>query len=191
MKNLFSIVLVTALCAPAFAQKEGMSNRNAPEIKQTITAGNNKISLDYISITWARGEKMAALQDKANGAEARKELNASAPQKPLGSFSTSTDVTCGDPSSGTPALQIPAGDYKVFFTITEDLAWQINFQGKDKTLTTTMSLSNAGEHESKRLLLCLHAVDDYAGVYVAFGKQSGMLAFKPGAGKAADAKSGK
>ena len=185
MKNLFSIVLVTALCAPAFAQKEGATNRGAPEIKQTITAGNNKISLDYISITWARGEKMAALMDKANGAGARKDLNASAPQKPLGSFSTSTDVTCGD-------LQIPAGDYKVFFTITEELAWQINFQGKDKTLTTNMTLSNAGEHESKRLLLCLHAVDDHAGVYVAFGKQSGHLAFKPGASKAAsDAKSGK
>ena len=185
MKNFFSIVLATALCAPAFAQKSGLSNQGAPEIKQTITAGSNKISLDYISITWADGKTMASILDKAGGAEARKGMNARGPKSPLGSFSTSTDVMCGD-------LAIPAGDYKVFFTITEELAWQINFQGKDKTLTTNMNISNAAEHESKRLLLCLHAVDDHAGVYVAFGKQSGMLAFKPGAGKAAsDAKAGK
>src|SRR5262245_3785830 len=185
MKNLLSIVLVTALCAPAFAQKSGMSNQNAPTIKQTIMAGNNKISLDYTSITWADGKTMAAVLDKANGADARKSLNTRAPKSPLASFSSSTDVTLGD-------LQIPAGDYQVFFTITEELAWQINFQGKDKTLTTNLNVSNEGEHESKRLLLCLHAVDENAGVYVAFGKQSGMLTFKMGAGKAAsDAKAGK
>jgi hypothetical protein len=185
MKNLFSIALVTALCAPAFAQKQGMSNSNAPTITQTITVGNNKISLDYTSITWAEGKTMAAILDKAGGADARKALNARGPKAPLGSFTTSADVMCGD-------LAIPAGDYKVFFTITEELAWQINFQGKDKTLTTNMNITNAGEHESKRLLLCLHAADDNAGVYVAFGKQSGMLTFKTGTGKAAsDAKAGK
>ena len=184
MKNLLSIALLTALCAPVFAQKSGMSNQNAPTITQTITAGNNKISLDYTSITWADGKTMSAVLDKAGGADARKSLNARGPKSPLASFTTSTDVTCGD-------LAIPAGDYKVFFTITEELAWQINFQGKDKTLTTNMTISNAGEHESKRLLLCLHAVDENAGVYVAFGKQSGMLTFKIGASKAADAKSGK
>jgi hypothetical protein len=163
----------------------GMANQNPPQIKQTITVSNNKISLDYMSITWADGKTMSAILDKANGADARKRLNATGPKQPLGSFTTSTDVTLGD-------LQIPAGDYQVFFTITEELAWQINFQGKEKTLTTNLNVSNEGEHESKRLLLCLHAVDENAGVYVAFGKQSGMLTFKFGGGKAAsDAKAGK
>jgi hypothetical protein len=185
MKNLLSIALVTTLCAPAFAQKQGMSNEGAPEIKQTITAGNNKITLDYTSITWADGKTMAAVLDKANGANARKRVNGNAPKNPLASFTTSTDVMLGD-------LAIPAGDYKVFFTITEELAWQINFQGKEKTLTTNMNIANEGEHESKRLLLCLHAVDESVGVYVAFGKQSGMLTFKTGSAKAAsDAKAGK
>lgn len=185
MKNLLSIALVTALCAPAFAQKSGMSNQDAPTIKQTIMAGTNKISLDYTSITWADGKTMSAILDKASGADARKRMNANGPKNPLASFSTSTDVTLGE-------LQIPAGDYQVFFTITEELAWQINFQGREKTLTTNLNVSNEGEHESKRLLLCLHAVDNNVGVYVAFGKQSGMLTFKTGGGKAAsDAKAGK
>jgi hypothetical protein len=185
MKNLFSIALVAALCAPVSAQRMGMANNDAPTIKQTIMAGAAKISLDYTSITWARGEMMSQVLDKANGANARKNLNTTGPKKPLASFSTSVDVTLGD-------IQIPAGDYQVYFTITEELVWQINFQGKDKTLTTKLNVSNEGEHESKRLLLCLHAADEDVGVYVAFGKQSGMLTFKTGTGKAAsDAKAGK
>ncbi|HEX6809987.1 MAG TPA: hypothetical protein VF384_00065 [Planctomycetota bacterium] len=184
MKTFLSIVLATALCAPAFAQKGGMS-ASAPTIKQSIMAGAAKISLDYTAIPWVRGENMAKILDKANGADARKGLNNRAPKDPLASFSTSVDVTCGD-------LQIPAGDYQVFFTITEELVWNINFQGKDKLLTTKLNVSNDDKHESKRLLLCLYAGEESgAGVYVAFGKQSGMINFTPGAAKAADAKAGK
>ena len=184
MKNLISIVLATALCAPAFAQKTGMSNQDAPTIKQTIMAGANKISLDYTAITWASGKTMSDILDKANGANARKGLNNRGPKSPLATFSTSIDVMCGD-------LQIPAGEYQVFFTITEELVWQINFQGKDKTLTTKLEVANDEKHESKRLLLCLYAGEESgAGVYVAFGKQSGMINFKTGSKGATDAKAG-
>ncbi len=187
MKKLLSIVLATALCAPAFAQKQGMSNTNAPTVKQTVMAGDAKISLDYTSITWGSGSSMATILDKENGARARTRVNTGAPKAPLGTFNTSVDVKCGD-------LQIPAGEYQVFFTITEDLAWQINFLGKDnKTLTTKLALEDSG-HESKRLLMCLYAGDDAgAGVYVAFGKQSGMLNIAPTAAKGdvKDAKAGK
>jgi hypothetical protein len=79
---------------------------------------------------------------------------------------------CGD-------LHIPAGEYKIHFTIGEDLGWSINFKGKDKTHTTKLALSDS-EHESKRLMMCLYAGEDEgAGVYVAFGKHSGMLELKP------------
>lgn len=173
MKHLLSIALAAALCAPAFAQKMGSSNANAPQLKQTIMAGDAKMSLDYESITWADGKTMARLMDKEKGGQARKRISDSASQAPLGSFSTSVDVKCGDAT-------LAAGDYKVFFTINDDLAWSINFAGKDKTHTVKLELAN-GEHESKRLMLCLYAADQGAGVYVAFGKQSGMLNFTPAA----------
>lgn len=185
MKKLLSIVLATALCTPAFAQKMGMSNNDAPTVKQTVMAGEAKISLDYTSITWASGQTMGRLMDKEKGGSARKRVNESAGQAPLGTLNTSVDIKCGD-------LTLAAGEYQVFFTITDDLAWQINFQGKDKTHTMKLALSDSG-HESKRLMLCLYAGDDAgAGVYVAFGKQAGMLSMAPaGKGGAKEASGGK
>lgn len=172
MKKLLSIALATALCAPTFAQKQGMSNNDAPTVKQTITAGDAKMSLDYTSITWASGQTMARLMDKEKGARTRKGVNDNASKNPLAKFTTSVPVKCGE-------LMLPAGEYTVFFTITEELAWQINFQGKEKLQTMALGLETS-EHESKRLLMCLYAGDEAgAGVYVSFGKQSGMLTFEP------------
>jgi hypothetical protein len=176
MTKILSFALAAALCAPAFAQKMGSSNSDAPTVKQTVMAGDAKISLDYTSITWASGRTMTGLMDKDKGGRMRERVNGSAKDSPLGSLNTSVDLMCGE-------LQIPAGDYKVYFTITDDLAWQINFMGKDKTHTMTLPLAEA-EHESKRLMLCLYAGEEEgAGVYVAFGKHSGMLDLKPHAAK--------
>lgn len=167
MKKLLSLVLAAALCAPAFAQKMGSTNTNAPMMKQSIEAGSAKMSLDYQAITWADGKTMARVMDKEKGAGMRKRVNETATQETLGSFSTSVDCKIGDNT-------LPAGDYKVFFTIDEDLNWSINFQGKDKTFTQKLTLADSG-HESKRLMLCLYASEKGAGVYVAFGSKSGDL----------------
>jgi hypothetical protein len=172
MTKILSFALATALCVPAFAQKMGSSNSDAPTVKQTVMAGHAKISLDYTSITWASGRTMTRLLDKEKGAPVRERVNSGAGDAPLGSMTTSVDLMCGD-------LAIPAGEYQVYFTIGDDLAWSINFKGKDKTLTTKLALADA-EHESKRLMMCLYAGEEEgAGVYVAFGKQSGMLELKP------------
>lgn len=176
MTKMLSFALAAALCAPAFAQKMGMTNSDAPTVKQTVMAGDAKISLDYTSITWASGKTMTAIMDKEKGARYRERINGGASESPLGSLTTSVDLMCGE-------LHIPAGEYKVYFTITDDLAWQINFMGKEKTHTMKLPLADA-DHESKRLLLCLYAGEDEgAGVYVSFGKHSGMLDLKPAAQK--------
>lgn len=167
MKKLLSLVLAAALCAPAFAQKMGSTNTNAPTMKQSIEAGSAKMSLDYLAITWADGKTMARVMDKEKGAGARKRVNDTAPQETLGNFTTSVECKVGEQT-------LPAGDYKVFFTIDEELNWSINFQGKDKTFTQKLTLADSG-HESKRLMLCLYATDKGAGVYVAFGSKSGDL----------------
>lgn len=176
MKALLSLTLLAALCVPAVAQRQGSSNSNAPEIKQSIAAGEAKISLNYTSITWASGRTMTALMDKEKGGRTRERVNGNAAGNPLAAFTTSVPLQCGD-------LHLPAGDYKVFFTIGDDLAWSINFMMGDKTMTMKLNLMDSGM-ESKRLLLCLYAGDDDgAGVYVSFGKQMTMLAFKPEAAK--------
>jgi hypothetical protein len=141
-------------------------------MQQTVVAGDAKISLDYTSITWASGQTMTRLMDKEGGQKARIRTNEMAPKSPLGKLTTSVDVKCGE-------LVLAAGEYQIFFTIDESLAWSINFQGKDKTHTMKLELADSG-HEHKRLLLSLYAGDEAgAGVYVAFGKQSGTLSLVP------------
>lgn len=169
MNRFLSFALAAALCTPAFAQKMGSTNANAPSLKQTIMAGDAKMSLDYTSITWADGKTMQRLADKENGGRTRERVNATAASAPLGSFTTNVDVMCGD-------LKLPAGDYQVYFTIGDDLQWSLNFKAGDKVMTTKLNLSDS-EHESKRLLMCLYAEENGAGVYLSFGKHSGMLSF--------------
>lgn len=169
--KLFTFVLAAALCTPAFAQISGSANRNPPTIKQSITTGGATISLDYMSAVWGKTVEMA--MDKEKGAGTRTMINDLAKSKPLGTFTTSTDVACGD-------LKLAAGEYKVSFTIDDKCAWQINFTGKDdKVMTMALPLNDTPE-ESKQLLLCLYAGDNRtAGVYVSFGKMMGFLKFEP------------
>jgi hypothetical protein len=176
MKKLLSLVLFASLCTPAFAQKMGGTNRNAPTIKQSITVAGATISLDYTSITWASGETMKTIMDKANGGGAREMVNNNAMKTPLGTFTSTIAVSCGD-------LNLAAGEYKVYFTIDDNCDWSVNFQGKDKTDTMKLPLMDSPE-ESKRLLLCLYAGEkEGAGTYVSFGNKMCMLEFKPAAEK--------
>ena len=174
MKLFVTLAAAALVCAPAFAQKSGMINRNAPTISQTVTAGGAKISLNYTSLAWGQGKMFDEAMDKANGAEARKGINDLAKKQPIGDLSTSVDLVCGD-------LRIPAGDYKVAFTITDNVEWQINFIGKE-TLTMKLPLMDNKEMPHKRLLMCLYAGDtDGAGVYVACGTKFAILSLAPGA----------
>lgn len=175
MMKILSLALAAALCAPAFAQVTGMTNTNAPTLKQSITAGEATMSLNYTSITWADGKMMTMLADKEKGAGARERVNKTAVAKPMASFTTSVDVKCGD-------AMLAAGEYQVYFTIGDDLAWSLNFKSGDKVATTKLKLEDGG-HESKRLLMCLYAEEAGAGAYLSFGKMSGMISFAPAAKK--------
>ena len=173
MKKLLTLALALAISAPAFAQKMGGTNRNAPKLMQSLTAGEAKMTLNYTSITWAQGQMMERLADKENGGRAREYVNQNAASAPLAEFTTSIDCTVGD-------LKLAAGSYKVFYTIDDDANWHINFMGKDakKPMKHKLDLMNS-EKKSKRLMMCLYAADKGAGVYIAFGNQTGMLNFAP------------
>ena len=171
MKLLLTLC-AAALCAPAFAQKSGSINRNAPAITQTVTAGEAKISLNYTSIAWGQGKTFEQAMDKANGGDARQMINTNAKKSPLAELSTTVELMCDK-------LRIPAGDYKVAFTINDNAEWEINFMGKE-TLTMKLPLLDNKEMPHKRLLMCLYAGDqDGAGVYVAFGTKVAMLTLAP------------
>lgn len=172
MKSFLVLALCASLSAPAFAQKMGMSNNNAPTVTQTVENAGAKISLNYTSITWAGGRTMEAAMNKEKGGATRERINSTAKQAPLGTMTTSVDLSCGD-------LKLAAGDYKVAFTINDDLEWEINFINGDNVQKMKLPLMDSG-NDNKRLMLCLYAGDSNgAGVYIAFGKKMGMLTFAP------------
>lgn len=184
MKKFLSIVLATSLLTPAFAQKMGSSNRNAPTVKQEITAGDTKVSLNYTAITWGDGSTMGNVMNKENGADTRKMVNGAAAKSPMGTFTNSVDLKVGD-------LNLPAGEYQVFFTINDDLSWNINFAAKDKVQTMKLALMENAGHEHKQLVMSLYAADPKtAAIYLGFGKHGGMLTLTP-AGAAKEASTGK
>lgn len=172
MKLFLSLATAALLCAPTFAQKMGSINGNAPSLTQAIEAGGAKMSLNYTSIAWGQGKTFEMAMDKEKGARARTRINATAKESPLGTFSSSVDVMCGD-------LKLAAGEYKIAFTINEECQWEINFMGKE-TMTMKLPLMDNKDMAHKRLLMSLYAGDDAgAGVYVAFGTKVAMLSFAP------------
>lgn len=171
MNKFLTITLAAAMCAPAFAQKMGMSNNNAPTIKQSITAGEAKVSFDYTSITWSSGSTMNMIMDKEKGAKTRARVNATAKEQPLGAFSTSVDLMIG-------TKKIAAGEYTVGFTINEKLEWELNFMGKE---TVTLTLPLAEMKDEHKRLACTIGASDETGMFlnVCFGKKSGTLLLSP------------
>lgn len=164
MKKLLSLALAVVLCAPAFAQR-------GPKLEQTITLGDAKMTLNYTSLSYGEGKTVATLLDKEGGVDTRKMVNERAVARPQATFSTTIEVKCGDAT-------LVAGEYQVYFTVSDDLVWNINFKQGDKVTSQKLKLEDS-QHESKRLLMCLYAEEAGAGVYLAFGKMSGMLSFAP------------
>lgn len=163
MKRILSLVLTAALCVPALAQR-------SPKIDQTITSGDAKMSLNYTAVSYGEGKTVAAMLAK-DGAETRKMVNERLASRPIATFSTTIDVTCGD-------VTLPAGEYQLYPTLGDDLVWSLNFKAGDKVTTTKLKVADS-EHDSKRLLMCLYAEETGAGVYLAFGKMSSMVSFTP------------
>lgn len=176
MKKLLSLVLAVAICAPAFAQR-------GPKLEQTITSGTTKMTLNYTSLSYGEGKTVGTLLDKEGGKEMRQMMNERSANRPLATFSTSINVKCGD-------AVLAAGEYGVYFTVSDELVWTINFKQGEKVVSSVVKLDDS-QHESKRLLMCLYAEEAGAGVYLSFGKMSGMLSFQPHEGKATEASGGK
>jgi hypothetical protein len=162
MKKLLSFALALALCAPAFAQR-------GPKLEQSVTAGEAKMSLNYTSLSYGEGKTMGTLLDKEGGKDMRAMMNERSANMQLAKFTTTVACTCGD-------AQLAAGEYQVYFTIGDDLGFTMHFKQGDKVTSTKIKLEN-GQHESKRLMMCLYAEENGAGVYLAFGKLSGMVSF--------------
>ncbi|MEE9127572.1 MAG: hypothetical protein V3U11_10565 [Planctomycetota bacterium] len=141
----------------------GHSNRNAPDISQTVRLGDKaSLKLSYTSITWASGTWAKALTDKSKREKMRSRINSAATQAPLGAFATDKPLSIA-------GKKVPAGSYKLAFMLDDKYRWQLVFTGENK-ITWPLDFEK-GRKNRKRLVLNLTAGDENftAALQVAFG----------------------
>jgi hypothetical protein len=116
-----------------------------------------------------------------DGGQMRTMMNDRSSARPLATFTSSVEVKCGE-------LTLPAGEHKLYFTIGDDLKWSANFKMGDKVQSMKLTTTDASEHMSKQLLMCLYPEPNgAAGAYVAFGNVQTMLSFVPAGAAKTDA----
>ena len=158
------------LTCPAFAQKMGSANRNAPSVTQSITfAGKQTIELTYTAITWAEGNWAKAVESKDDSM--RKMINDQADKTPLGSLKVSADTMIG-------GKKVAAGTYKLAFTLSDTYQWTLVLAGDKEKLSWPLDLKDGeGGKQMKRLTLALQAgdKDTNATIHIAFGTKRGEI----------------
>ena len=199
MKLAIPALLVILSAAALPAQITGRANTNAPTITTTIEMDNGtSITLQYRSITMARGAFLKALTDEQRGAAQRQRLKDTAEGAPLGSLKTDKDIELA-------GKKVPAGDYKVMFTMDEELKWHMTLarettpaaEGEEPKqepapIDIVLDLKD-GDEERPRLTLTLMAAENAnaAELKVAFGKQRGHLTVStPGSEQREDRRGG-
>ncbi|MCA8943580.1 MAG: DUF2911 domain-containing protein [Planctomycetes bacterium] len=191
MKSAITLLsFALALGTPAFAQKMGGTNHNAPMLTQTFTSDDKSVDfvVEYTAITWADGQFMTRVMDKENGGRVREHVNRVAPTQPLGSLRADSPLQIG----GT---NVPKGMYALYFTIGEDLVWSVNLQNeKDESMVFSWKLSLdtvKKKHSRLRVLLAPAESARNAELEVSFGNMQGALEVARGSEKKAESQPSK
>ena len=119
MKFLLSLACAATLSVGLQAQISGSINRGAPKITNSIEMGGNKLHLEYTSIRFGDG----AWQGIKDNADRHERFNQFAEQRPIGMVETSCDLE-------TAGKMVPAGKYKMFFTVNAQAGWILNLKSE-------------------------------------------------------------
>jgi len=118
MNTHTTILVAFSLLASVPAQISGSINRDAPSASSGVEFANkSKISVKYTAIHFGEGQWQSILKNTRR----HERFNSGAVRRPLGSITTN----CGVTASGK---EIPAGDYKMFFTVHEGAGWVLNLK---------------------------------------------------------------
>jgi len=163
MKTLI-LALSALLAAPAVAQVSGSINRNAPTVDHSITMNNDakdKIHVSYTAIAFGEGQWQAMKDNK----DMHERFNKGAESKPIGKVSSSMPLMVA-------GKEVPAGDYKMFFSLHEQAGWLLNVKNDDNHVMWRLVLSET-DHNHKRMHISLTPADaaDQCNLTIAFGNQ--------------------
>ncbi len=120
MKFILALACASVLAGGLQAQISGSLNRGAPKVSNTIEMGGNKLHISYTSIRFGDG----AWQGIKDNVDRHERFNKFAEGKPIGSVKTSCDLQAA-------GRTVPAGDYSMYFTVSERAGWILNLKPKE------------------------------------------------------------
>lgn len=134
-KFALAIACLATLGTGLSAQIGGSINRNAPKVSSTIEMGDQKVHIQYTSIRFGQG----AWKEYKDNVDMHERFNSFAEKKPIGMVKTSCDLKAAGKT-------VPAGEYKMFFTLHEKAGWILNLKpAKGDSVRWRMVLTDAGK----------------------------------------------
>ncbi|MFT7534087.1 MAG: hypothetical protein ACI85K_000032 [Hyphomicrobiaceae bacterium] len=163
MKSLIALTCAALMTCGLQAQIGGSLNRNAAKVSNTIEMGKNKLSVSYTAIRFGDGQWQKTQEDK----EGYEGFNKFAARKPIGSVTTSCDLTAAGKT-------IAAGTYSMFFTLHESGMWLLNLKpAEGDAVRWGMRLKDtASKSTCMKISLEPSDKDDTCAIAITFGEQS-------------------
>lgn len=176
MKFVLSLACAATLSVGLQAQISGSINRGAPKITNAIEMGDNKLKLQYTSIRFGDG----AWQGIKDNADRHERFNEFAAKRPIGMVETSCDLE-------TAGKTVPAGKYKMYFTVHEQAGWILNLKPEEGEPVRWRMVMTDAPKKSKCLKMSLEpsAKDDACSLAIVFGDKQVVV---PVTAKKADKK---
>jgi hypothetical protein len=140
MKSVIALTCAALMTCGLQAQISGSINRGAPKVSNAIEMGGNKLEVSYTAIRFGDGawQKIKDSTDRHEG------FNEFAAKRPIGNVKTSCDLQAA-------GRDVPAGDYSMFFTVSERAGWILNLKpAKGDAIRWRMALT-----ETKSKSQCL------------------------------------
>lgn len=168
--------MLGALAAPAIAQVSGSINRNVPTLSQGFHINNDaedKIELTYKAIAFGEGQWQKLKDNK----DMHERFNAGAERRPIGTVSST--MACK-----VAGKEVPAGEYKMFFTLHEQAGWILNVKNDDNHVMWRMAMTET-DHNHTRLHISLTPGEsaNECHMMIAFGNQMVKVPVGPAAKK--------
>ena len=163
MKSLIALSCAALMTCGLQAQISGSINRGAAKVTNTIEMGDNKLEVSYTAIRFGEG-RWQKMKDNKDGYE---RFNKFAEGKPIGNVKTTTDLSAA-------GRKIPAGSYKMFFTLHEQAGWLLNLKpAEGETIRWAMHLTDT-KTSTKCLKVSLEPSDKNGtcSISITFGGQN-------------------
>jgi len=162
MKTLPIAVCAALLAAVVPAQVSGSINQNAPVVAHSITMGPTKLELTYSAIRFGQG----AWQKILENTEAHEKFNTFAEKSPIGSVKTNAPVMAA-------GHEVPAGEYTMFFTVSEQAGWVLNLKPKTgESIRWRLVLTpSAAKNDCLKISLDPTAQNGTCSLTIAFGSE--------------------